>query len=178
MKESELKRMFPNTVDVNWDHWLKMPTIKLWQAVALSMYVAPENFRAINNQFDAWLEEEVEKPDVQRDIFRSRLELLKAHVFDTDNLNVASINANNSNSRVYLNDFVDWTLKVKWDIPKELETLVATKEKVEDKLYREDKPNVEPWKVHQEGDPKPKYPWYTAAPVSYTHLTLPTTPYV
>ena len=154
--------------EVDWNFWLNMPTVKLWQAVALSMDLSPEAFSGVSKHLGSWLKAETTQEligngDNDRDRFNKRLELLKAHVFDTDNLNVTSISANNVNSVIYLNDFVDWTLKVKWDIPKELETLVTTKEKVEDKLYREDKPNGEPWREHREGDPKPKHDWYTPA---------------
>lgn len=171
-------KQFPNTVDVNWDHWLKMPTIKLWQAVALSMYVAPENFRAINNQFDAWLEEEVEKPDVQRDIFRNRLELLKTTFFDTNDLHIALVTIPNSNSRVHLDSFVYWALnKAEWDMPKELEAALTTKEikklspapilqQVVDKPKETEQEKTEdksPWLIHREGDPEPELLWHISA---------------
>jgi hypothetical protein len=143
--------------NVDWDHWLNMPTVKVWQACALSMDFDPHKCLLEGSRLESW------EWEVDQSKFRKRVTILVSHIFDTDNFPNAVRDSLNANSVIHLNDFVDWTLKVKWDVPKELETIVATKEKVEDKLYREDKPNVEPWRGHREGDPKPKHDWYTPA---------------
>ena len=144
--------------NVDWDHWLHMPTVKVWQACALSMDIDPHECPLEGSRLETW------RRVIDEDKFDKRLTLLVAHTFNTDNFPNAKLRNPNASSEIHLNTFVDWAINiVDWDISKELETLVTTKEKVEDKLYREDKPNGEPWKEHRKGDPDPKHPWRTVA---------------
>lgn len=143
--------------NVDWNHWLNMPSVKLWEAVALSMDADPENEPFIGQYFRAGRLGESELNE-DGDKFRKRLVLLKAHFSDTKHLRIVLVSSDNDNSRVYLNSFVEWALNiVHWDIPKELKSLESTKKEVGVE------PNENPWDIHQEGDPQPIVLWYTPA---------------
>ena len=109
---------------VDWDHWLNIPTVTLWQAVALSMDIDPDDEQRINIR-EGGLNKLITSPD--KDIkFRKRLKLLIAHVYDTDHLHVRNREKiKYANSVIYLNSFADFALIIDWDIPKEL-TLLRT----------------------------------------------------
>ena len=103
---------------VDWDLWLNMPTVKLWQACALSLDIDPDKMT---------------HGDKEKDYFHKRLRLLTEQVFFTDYLHIASISRENIDSKIYLESFAEWALDIKWDIPKELKALVTVKKKIEDK---------------------------------------------
>ena len=109
---------------VDWDHWLNIPTVTLWQAVALSMDIDPDDEQRINIR-EGGLNTLITSPD--KDIkFRKRLKLLIAHVYDTNHLHVRNREKiKYANSVIYLNSFADFALIIDWDIPKEL-TLLRT----------------------------------------------------
>jgi hypothetical protein len=48
--------------NVDWDHWLNMPTVTLWQAVALSMNIDPDDEQRINIK-DGGLNKRIAPPD-------------------------------------------------------------------------------------------------------------------
>ena len=103
---------------VDWDLWLNMPTVKLWQACALSLDIDPDKMT---------------HGDKKKDYFHKRLRLLTEQVFFTDYRHIASISRENIDSKIYLESFAEWALDIKWDIPKELKALVTVKKKIEDK---------------------------------------------
>jgi hypothetical protein len=110
------------TSRVDWDHWLNMPSVKLWEAVSLSMNSDPLHERYIHNfVLSQRLGEGVLNEDGEK--FKKRLILLQAHFFDTEHLSIVSVNGSeNINSEIHLEPFADWALNiVHWDIPKELE---------------------------------------------------------
>jgi len=105
---------------VDWEHWLRMPTVTLWDAVVLSMDVAPEDENWILTLVDGKVVNEEGRK------FKRRLDLLTSHFFDNDNLKISYTSANNSKSKIYLDSFVEWALNTAhWDIPKELGILVV-----------------------------------------------------
>ena len=111
---------------VVWGHWLNMPSVKLWEAVSLSMNSDPLHERYIHNfVLDQRLGEGVLNEDGEK--FKKYLILLKAHFFNTEHLRIVSANGSeNINSEIYLDSFVDWALNiVHWYTPKELETLIS-----------------------------------------------------
>ena len=111
------------TSEVDWDHWLNMPSVKLWEAVSLSMNSDPLHERYIHNfVLSQRLGEGVLNEDGEK--FKKRLILLQAHFFDTEYLSIVSVNGSeNINSEIHLEPFADWALNiVHWDIPKELES--------------------------------------------------------
>ena len=112
------------TSRVDWDHWLNIPTVTLWQAVALSMDIDPDDEQRINIR-EGGLNKLITSPD--KDIkYRKRLKLLIAHVYDTNHLHVRNREKiKYANSVIYLNSFADFALIIDWDIPKEL-TLLRT----------------------------------------------------
>jgi hypothetical protein len=152
--------------NVDWDHWLNMPTVELWQAVALSMWIDPDDKNRINHS-----EGELAQLNIidDHDKFIKRLTLLKASFFDTNSLRVASVNgSNNAKSVIYLDSFVNWAInKADWDIPPRLYELENTKEKVKNKSKETEQEKTEdkPWNIYREGDSKPEHyqPWYPAA---------------
>ena len=109
---------------VDWDHWLNFPTVKLWQAVALSMNLAPED----EPWFGVLIDPVAGKLIGDGDKYAKRTALLTAIVLETDAIRIAAISGRNSDSKIYLDSFVDWALNTAdWDIPKELATLVDPK---------------------------------------------------
>ena len=106
---------------VDWDHWLKFPSVKLWQAAALSMNLAPEDEPWVGVLIDPVAGKLIGDGDK----YAKRTALLTAIVLETDAIRIAAISGRNSDSKIYLDSFVDWALnKADWDIPKELATLV------------------------------------------------------
>jgi hypothetical protein len=99
---------------VDWDLWLKMPTVTIGQACALSLNIDPDKMT---------------HGDKEKDDFQKRLKLLTEIVFFMSNIRIASTNSENIDSEIYLESFVEWALDIKWDIPKELKILVTAKEK-------------------------------------------------
>jgi len=108
--------------DVDWDLWLKVPTVTIGQACALSLDIDPDKMT---------------HGDKEKDNFQERLKLLIEIVFFMNNIRVSSTNSENIDSEIYLESFVEWALDIKWDIPKELKTVVTAKEKIEDKPNEE-----------------------------------------
>jgi hypothetical protein len=128
---------------VDWDHWLNFPTVKLWQAVALSMNLAPED----EPWFGVLIDPVAGKLIGDGDKYAKRTALLTAIVLETDAIRIAAISGRNSDSKIYLDSFVDWALnKADWDIPKELATLVEPenlpKETEQEETAREDRVTV------------------------------------
>ena len=156
--------------NVDWEHWLNMDEIRIGEAVALSMDIDPEKMTMF--RLDGWhYSQSSFQNEEEENKFNKRCILLINNAFSNKNIRsrpeclLTTINQEqNHTAKIFLEHFAKWAInKVHWDIPPELKSLETTKEKVEDKLYREDKPNGEPWKVHQEGDPEPEQDWYTAA---------------
>jgi hypothetical protein len=126
---------------VDWDHWLNMPSVKLWEAVSLSMNSDPLHERYIHNfVLSQRLGEGVLNEDGEK--FKKRLILLQAHFFDTEHLSIVSVNGSeNINSEIHLESFADWALNiVHWDIPEELKSLVDPEDLPEETKQEEVEP--------------------------------------
>ena len=97
--------------NIDWDFWLKKPTVTIGQACALSLGIDPDKMT---------------HRDKERDDFQGRLKLLIEIVFFMGNIRVASTNSENIDSEIYLDSFAEWALNiVHWDTPNELKTLVS-----------------------------------------------------
>ena len=96
--------------NIDWDLWLKKPTVTIGQACALSLGIDPDKMT---------------HGDKEKDDFQSRLQLLIEIVFFMGNIRVASTNSENIDSEIYLDSFAEWALNiVHWDTPNELESLI------------------------------------------------------
>jgi hypothetical protein len=113
--------------NVDWDFWLDMQTVKIWQAVALSMDIDPDKFieKRTAEGFDGY------RTTKEKGDFDKRCEMLTKKVFTNENLRSTKgvrpkgINQpKNPNAEIYLKGFPEWALRKNWDIPKELKTLV------------------------------------------------------
>ena len=97
--------------NINWDLWLKKPTVTIGQACALSLGIDPDKMT---------------HRDKEREDFQGRLKLLIEIIFFMGNIRVASTNSENIDSEIYLDSFAEWALNiVHWDTPNELKTLVS-----------------------------------------------------
>ena len=121
---------------VDWDHWLKFPSVKLWQAAALSMNLAPEDEPWVGVLIDPVAGKLIGDGDK----YAKRTALLTAIVLETDAIRIAAISGRNSDSKIYLDSFVDWALnKANWDIPEELKSLVDPEDLPEETKQEETK---------------------------------------
>ncbi len=62
---------------IDWDFWEQMPTVELRDAVALSVYINPDNLRAKEGDLQIYLD--AIRMEFHAEVFRKRLELAKAH---------------------------------------------------------------------------------------------------
>ena len=149
--------------EVNWNFWLNMPTVKIWQACALSLDIDPDKMTG-SMECDGWqFYPSSFRTIKEKDDFDKRCRLLTKIAFNNENIRstegirVLSINHRDIDSEIYLGGFPEWALSIKWDIPKELKTPVTTKEKIKDK------PNKDLWLIPRDSDPESKLPWHISA---------------
>ena len=149
--------------NVDWNHWLNMPTVTIGQAVALSLGRDPDKMSQTRT-CDGWVYLKSSfKTKEEMDEFYKRCRLLINNAFSDKNicspecLLVGISQSQNHTAKIHLEFFPEWALSVNWDIPKELKSLEPTKKEVGVE------PNENPWDIHQEGDPQPIVLWYTHA---------------
>jgi len=127
---------------VDWDFWLDMQIVKIWQAVALSMNIDPDKFyeERTAEGYDGYRTKE------EKDKFNKRCEILTNKVFTNENLRSTKgvrpkgINQRkNANSEIYLKSFPEWALRKNWDIPEELKSLVDPEDLPEETKQEETK---------------------------------------
>tara|TARA_Y100001936_G_C16087853_1_gene683199 strand:- start:796 stop:1161 length:366 start_codon:yes stop_codon:yes gene_type:complete len=118
-------KVYKNNVD--WDFWLLMPSVKIWQAVALSIDIDPKkmsgNMTSSGIQFHP---KSFRSRKIQND-FDNRCKFLVDKILNSDDIRIVFKSNVDIDSEIYLNSFVDWTLIIEWDIPKELYSLVDSK---------------------------------------------------
>ena len=72
--------------DIDWDFWLNMPTVRIWQACALSLNIDPEKMKQHPDGYmtpEGFLfKDESFKTNKEKDEFNKRLRLLSSHVIN------------------------------------------------------------------------------------------------
>tara|TARA_B100000686_G_scaffold201488_1_gene208401 strand:+ start:5209 stop:5619 length:411 start_codon:yes stop_codon:yes gene_type:complete len=116
--------------NIDWDFWLNIPSVKLWQAVALSIDIDPKKMTGLMTSSGPHFHPKSFRTRKEQNDFDKRCELLVAGVINTNDIRIVFISNVNIDSEIYLNSFVDWALSLEWDIPKELRILVTVKEKI------------------------------------------------
>lgn len=124
-------RIAPPAKTPDWDLWLHMPEVRLWQAVALSMNMDPDSLK---NHPQAWMAGAGAEPifkensfssQAQKDMFGKRLRLLVANKTVKNGFSPGTLSMDNPhNHGVRLSEFAAWAPTVRWnDIPPELAAL-------------------------------------------------------
>lgn len=185
MRQAENKVNAPN-----WKEWKYTPSVRLWEACALSLNIDPHNLKDSGH---GWMGDSNETPSFKPTSFPNseletefylRVRLLVANFsdrkyFQPSKLNMAAI----WQCSVKLSDFAHWASSiVKWKgLPPELVVLdtknaqESDKNKVKENIHKDEAP-FEPastvnettkddklWNIKKEGDPEPEQDWYTPA---------------
>lgn len=103
----------------NWSKWRLIPAVNLWQAVALSLSIDPDQVESNYSwKADATFFDESSE-------FRDRLEVLKSNLGESQLLSPLSISlADPFGATLRLGLFAEWARSVGWTIPPELATLI------------------------------------------------------
>ena len=118
-----LRKPRPEPRAPRWPKWRLMPEVKVWQAVALSLGIEPEQVRTESN---AWMG--AKYPFDEGDDFTDRLDVTIANMHDrarfptpcTVNMGHAYLNG------THLAEFARFAVEVaRWDVPDELHALVT-----------------------------------------------------
>lgn len=116
----------------DWDFWLHMPEVKLWQAVALSMNIDPDSLKYHPQAWAAGpgaspiFTEDSYPSREERDTADKRLRLLVANKTVKNGFSPGTLSMSNpANHGVRLSEFAAWAIEiVKWpDLPPELVAL-------------------------------------------------------
>lgn len=124
-------RIAPPAKTPDWDFWLHMPEVRLWQAVALSMNIDPD---LLKGHPQAWMggpgagpifKENSFSSQAQKDTFGKCLRLLVANLSVKNGFSPGTLSMDNPhNHGVRLSEFAAWAPTVGWnDIPPELAAL-------------------------------------------------------
>jgi hypothetical protein len=112
---------------VNWDKWRHMPTLQIWEAIALSLGLAPEWLKARLVLHEATAR--ACDPNAHwANAFRDRLEVGQRNIGRGQALYNARANCypNGNNCEVDASVFVTWAVSLPWEMPPELVKLGAT----------------------------------------------------
>ena len=117
----------PKPPTPDWDFWLNMPEVKLWQAAALSMNIDPDSLR---HHPQAWMAGPGGGPIFTNDSFSSgeqqimfykRLRLLVANKSVKNGFSPGTLSMDNpAYHSVRLSEFSNWAQSIGRDIPDEL----------------------------------------------------------
>ncbi|MBL79703.1 MAG: hypothetical protein CMH70_06700 [Nitrosomonadaceae bacterium] len=116
--------------NIDWDFWLLMPHVKIWQAVALSIDIDPKKMTGRMTSKGPQFYSKSFRTIKEQNDFDRRCELLIARVLNTNDIRIVFISNVSIDSEIYLNSFVDWVLSVEWNIPQELRIIATAKEKI------------------------------------------------
>jgi hypothetical protein len=104
----------------NWRKWKHVPTVTIYEAVALSLNIAPERLRRNPHSWMAGraiFDEGVE--------FEERLFVAQRNLSDLDNSNFAVVHYFDETPVVGLKRFLAWAISIGWELPDELAELVV-----------------------------------------------------
>ncbi len=104
---------------IDWDFWLHMPAVTVWQACALSLEIDPDKMNKIQ---DAWMEpsrplfkDESFRSAEEKEIFEKRLRLLSKSIY-TEYFRLYKETGYAAYSEIYLKDLAKWAVSVvNWD---------------------------------------------------------------
>ena len=134
--ESKLQTRPPD-----WEFWLNMPSVKVWQACALSLNIDPDSMR---HSPHGWMAGPGSGPIFEpgsfpnneaAEAFGKRLRLLSASITNPAYFRLRSlIMGDASRCEIYLSEFATWaTSVVRWkDMPAELGESAQTKKSTDD----------------------------------------------
>jgi hypothetical protein len=106
----------------NWGKWLNVPSVKVWQAVALSLNIEPGK---VQHSSESWMAGRMVFAEGQE--FADRLDVTTANLMCNGKLKPMPIVMGEPGScLVSLADFVSFAESVKWPVPPELKQLSAT----------------------------------------------------
>ena len=135
----------------DWEFWLRMPNVKVWQACALSLGIDPDSMKHDRN---SWMlggsggpifESGTFENDAEKTEFYKRLRLLMANLHDRDHFSPGVLNTRSAHlSELRFPEFAAWTLSIGWTIPEELAKLAVPDKEREG--ARSMKPDYEKWK--------------------------------
>jgi hypothetical protein len=98
----------------NWQKWKHVPNVKLYEAVALSLNIAPEK---LQRSPSAWMSgkrfEESDEFDVRLFVAQRNLNKLRP-------LNTLAMRYYDEDPVVKIRNFVEWALSIGWTLPREL----------------------------------------------------------
>lgn len=98
----------------NWNKWLHIPEVMLWQAASLSLNIDPDKA----NYSYSWKAEEMLNGESQE--FKDRLEILRANL-GRNQLKAAAVSLYDpAESKVALRTFAVWAHSIPWTIPNQL----------------------------------------------------------
>ena len=120
-------RITPPAKTPDWDFWLNMPEVKLWQAVALSMNIDPDSLK---HSGTAWMAgpgkwsiftNDSFSSSEQQIIFDKRLRLLVANKSVKNGFSPGTLSMDDpAYHSVRQSEFSPWAQSIGWDIPAEL----------------------------------------------------------
>ena len=106
----------------NWLKWKHIPTPRLWQAVALSLDIDPDQVR---HGRDSWMVQD-HLFDESRE-FSDRIEIARANLSHPGGLVAKSIALGRPTSAtVELRQFANWAIGIGWQLPSDLVALAET----------------------------------------------------
>lgn len=151
----------------DWDEWRFIPEVQLWQAVALSLNIAPGKEWLKPH---SWHQNGVaESVFDESDEFNSRLRVLRANFDDVKQFPTKLTFVDPEwCSDIRLDEFAAWVLRVpKWEIPSQLAALAKPSDTTDiqnsETPATREPPASRPWLIPNPDDPEPKYDWYTPA---------------
>jgi hypothetical protein len=108
----------------NWLVWLKIPKVKVWQAVALSLDIDPQKVRVSST---GWMAGGGGFFHEENQDFSDRLLVLRNNLGQESGLPLLSISMGDPDRcEIAVADFVKWALKSEWPIPPQLSASVAS----------------------------------------------------
>lgn len=102
---------------VNWPIWLNLPTLRVWEAVALSLAIEP-NEVSQQRHGERWL--------LESQNFKERLQLAAANLNHSLHVHKGLV-VDRADTTISLREFCTWAASIGWTMPRELEAL-ATRE--------------------------------------------------
>lgn len=105
----------------NWTVWAHVPTVRVWEAVAVSLNIDPKKIRTRPN---AWMGNGEHFPHDEGQQFEDRIEVLRRNLGGGRGLPLASIIMGKPDyCEVRIADFARWARSLHWDMPEELAVL-------------------------------------------------------
>lgn len=132
---SPLRAEVRNMSKPDWEFWLNIRAVKVWQACLLSLDIDPDNMKGSPTGWMAGLSgppifvDSSFPSQAVKDTYRKRLTILASHIGDKTHFRLHSIIMGEpTRCEIYLRDFAKWVVHVMhWkDIPSELAALAQT----------------------------------------------------